>query len=155
MYLLCLSEYPVRSWDSVVGKDMERKIERILDGDDPSPIKIGEGLKAKMVSVRELDPRVEADVKKLESKKDTLEKSLKEKGEDPANNDQIKNLDLTINNLVEGKTVKKDTIDVSTPEGSKYLDDLINTLLEERIQKAYVKQASYLNIIKLAKKSIQ
>ena len=84
-----------------------------------------------------------------------MEKSLKEKGEDPANNDQIKNLDLTINNLVEGKTVKKDTIDVSTPEGSKYLDDLINTLLEERIQKAYVKQASYLNIIKLAKKSIQ
>jgi hypothetical protein len=145
----------LRSWDSVVGKDMERKIERILDGDDPSPIKIGEGLKAKMVSVREMDPRVEADVKKLESKKDTLEKSLKDKGEDPSKSEELKDLDLTINNLVEGKTVKKDMIDVSTPEGSKYLDELINTLLEERIQKAYVKQASYLDIIRLAKNFIQ
>lgn len=141
----------LRSWNAIVGKDLERKVERIIEGDDPSPIKVKEDLKAKMISeYEEQDPRVVDELKKLENKKNDLEKELKADKYDLESDEELNKLDKAIVALKD-KTVKKERVDVTTPEGSKYLDQLVEYLIEERLQKAYIKQASYLNIINMSK----
>jgi hypothetical protein len=145
----------IRTWNDIVGKGLEPKIERILSGDDPSPVDISKSLKSKMISeYEEQDPRVKDEIEALEIKKDQLEKKLKASKEDLSKSEELKNLELTITNLKD-KAVKKEKIDISVPGGSEYLDKLVDYLIEERLQKAYIKQASYINIIKLAKRLLK
>jgi hypothetical protein len=145
----------IRIWNEVIGKELELKVERIISGDDPSPIKVDKKSKGKMISeFEEQDPRVKDEISALENKKNDLVKDLKTKGEDPSKNEELQKMDLDLVSLKD-KTIKKEQIDVSTPEGSKYLDELVDYLIEERLQKAYIKKASYLSIVKLAKRLLK
>lgn len=142
----------LNTWNDIIGKGLKPKIEGILDGDEPSPIAISKDLKSKMVSERvEMDSRTQDEIDELEGRKKRLEEELKKSNKDPSKDDKVKELDLKITNLKD-RAIKKEVIDVSAPGGSKYLDDLVDYLIEERLQKAYIKKAStFLNIIKLAK----
>ena len=138
----------LRTWNSIMGKDLEVKLERIVAGDDPSPIKMDKTTRSKMVTeYEETDPRIKDQLNKLEGERDILEKKIEETPtEDPEKTLELDDLKKQILEL-ESKSVKKERLDISTPEGLKFLDKVIEKLVEERLQKAYTKQASYSDFI--------
>jgi hypothetical protein len=144
----------LRTWADIAhGKTLQTKLERILEGDDPSPVTMDEALKAKIVrEYKETDPRIEDELTELEEDKRHLEKEKEEQvEEDPDLNLELEETNKKINALKE-KSIKKERIDLSVPEAKGYLEEVIKKLIEERLQKAYVrdftKKASCLEFIK-------
>jgi hypothetical protein len=138
----------LRTWNSIMGKDLEVKLERILEGDDPSPVKMDKATRSKMITeYEETDPRIKDQLIKLEKDKETLEKKLEESpAEDPEKNLELEDIKKQIADL-QSKSTKKERMNIDTPEGLKFLDKIIQKLVEDRLQKAYTKKASYSSFI--------
>lgn len=146
----------LKVWDDVlVKKWLWTKLDNVLAGDAPPPIKVPKDLKATMVTDISTDVRDKDNLEKLEKQLDAVEEKLKAENKNPEEDKTWSDLQVRLKNI-KNKAIKTDRIVVTddsgelTGSGEKFLDKLIKHFIDDRIKQITVKNASYSGIVKLA-----